>query len=399
MKANSIQNIFCAIACCLIFPVAAHAEDSSAAPKVTYGDKGWEFKTVDGRYLLQIQSRLQFRYATPFDTDPYTYDDFNEDDHQVFKVNRARLKVGGNAYEAWLKFFWEYELASGNMLDFRVMVTRYPSLNLKIGQWKAHFNRERVISSGKQQMADRSLINRPFTIDRQQGVSLYGRLKGTGAADFNYWISVFTGMGRGATQNDDDNLMYMARAQWNFLGRELKFSGSDIPYSEEATGLIALAAVTNRSPYTRFSTAGGGQLEGFDDGEPGQYRVNQWMAETAFKYRGFSWQQEFHWKEINDRVNESVTTLTGNYMQFGYFFHYALERIPEQLELALRHAFYKPDMDNPDNVEHEYSFAANWFFKGHLNKLTAEVSYFEFRELSEDSGDGVRFRIQWDISI
>ena len=291
------------------------------------------------------------------------------------------------------------ELASGNMLDFRVMVTKYPSLNLKAGQWKAHFNRERVISSGKQQMTERSLITRPFTIDRQQGVSLYGSLSDGGLADFNYWVAVFTGMGRGAGANDDDNMMYMARAQWNFLGRELKFSGSDIPYSEEAAGLIALAAVTNRSPYTRFSTAGGGQLEGFEDGEPGQYRVNQWMVETDFKYKGFSWQQEYHWKEINDRINESVTTLTGNYMQFGYFFHYLLEGIPKQLELAFRHAFYKPDMDNPDNAEHEYSFAANWFFKGHLNKLTAEISYFESRELSENRVDGIRFRIQWDISI
>jgi len=58
---------------------------------------------------------------------------------------------------------------------------------------------------------------------------------------------------------------------------------------EKAVGLVALAAVTNRSPYTRFSSAGGGQLEGFDQGEPGQYRVNQALAETALKYRGFSW--------------------------------------------------------------------------------------------------------------
>ncbi len=65
------------------------------------------------------------------------------------------------------------------------------------------------------------------------------------------------GTGRGAKENDDTNLMYMLRTQWNFLGSPLKFSGSDIEYHEKGTGLLALAAVTNRSPYTSFSQAVG----------------------------------------------------------------------------------------------------------------------------------------------
>ncbi len=69
-------------------------------------------------------------------------------------------------------------------------------------------------------------------------------------------------------------------------------SGSDLNYTENAEGTLTLAAVTNRSPYTRFSTGGGGQLPGFDDGDPGQYRVNQALLESAIKYHGFSWQQE-----------------------------------------------------------------------------------------------------------
>lgn len=164
-----------------------------------------------------------------------------------------------------------------------------PYLQLKVGQWKVHYNRERVISSGKQQMADRSLINQSFTVDRQIGISLFGRLKGGGAADFNYWASLFNGTGRGAKENDDRHMMFMLRVQWNFLGRELSFTGSDLAYHDRGAALLALAAVTNQSPYTRFSQAGGGQLPGFEESEPGQYRVNQWMAETALQYRGISW--------------------------------------------------------------------------------------------------------------
>ena len=373
--------------------------NSSSKIQVTYGSKGWEFATEDDNYKLQFQSRLQFRFAHPIDTDPITFDDFQKEEQNIFKVNRARLKIGGNAFQEWLKYYWEYELAAGNLLDFQMMVEKYSWLSIRAGQWKTRYNRERVISSGKQQMVDRSIINRPFTLDRQQGISLYGRFKGQRMLDLNYWFEILTGTGRGAAGNDDRNLMYVFRGQWNFRGRSLGFTGSDLKYNKELVGLLALAATTNRSPYTRFSQAGGGQLEGFDPGEPGQYWVNQWMAETALMFKGFSWQQEFHWKQIDDKVNKTITTLIGNYLQFGYFFHYLWSRVPKSLEMALRHATYDPDMNIDRNEQNELSLVLNWFFRKHLNKLSAEVSYFDFKQTQQDLSDGWRFRVQWDVSM
>src|SRR5690606_28120780 len=154
---------------------------------------------------------------------------------------------------------------------------------IKVGQWKTYYNRERVISSGKQQMVDRSILNRPFTLDRQQGIEFYGRVFPETLADFTYHLSILTGAGRGATENDDGNLMYVGRLQWNMFGRELEMTGSDLKFHEKPTGLIAFAGATNRSPYTRFSQSGGGELTGFEVGVPGQYRVNQALLETAFK--------------------------------------------------------------------------------------------------------------------
>jgi phosphate-selective porin len=377
---------------------AAQTSADSAPPLVGHGDKGFELRTRDGNYLLQIQARVQIRYAYPWDADPVTFDITDVDQH-IFKVNRARLKVGGHGFRPWLRYYFEYELAAGNLLDFRVALERWAGLRLKAGQWKVHYNRERVISSGQQQLADRSLINRPFTVDRQQGLSLYGRLSGGGAADLSYWASVFTGTGRGSRQNDDEHLMWMGRLQWNPFGRVVSFSGSDLERRPEPAASVALAAVTNRSPYTRFSQDGGGQLEGFADGAPGQYRVNQWMAETAFMLRGFSWQQEFHWKRIIDNVNATETTLLGNYAQLGYFLHEAIGAIPPPLELALRYDIYDPNSGQPDDLQREISLAANWFFHGHLNKLTAEVSHFRFDENATVEHEGWRVRLQWDVSF
>jgi hypothetical protein len=379
--------------------VPAQADSvESRGPRVGHGSKGFEIETADGKYLIQLQARLQFRYAYPFDQDPVTFDEVSQDQH-TFKANRARLKVGGHAFEPWIQYFFEYELAGTALLDFRVSLEKLPWLKLKVGQWKAHYSRERVISSGRQQLLDRSHINRPFTIDRQQGVSLFGRLQGGGPADFSYWASVFTGMGRVGGSNDDTHLMWMGRLQWNFLGREVPFGGSDLDRRDQPAGLLALAGVTNRSPYTRFSTAGGGQLPGFGEGEAGQYRVKQALIETAFLFGGLAWQQELHWKTVDDRLNGAVTRLMGNYAQLGYFFHEIWKAFPRPLELAVRHSIYDPNRDRPDDLEQEFSLAANWFFAGHLNKLTAELGYLTYDEPGDDDPDGWRFRLQWDISM
>jgi phosphate-selective porin OprO/OprP len=380
-------------------PLVAQVRDSTRAT-VRYGDKGFEFRTADDLFLLQIQGRLQFRFATPADTDPITYDDFIGDPKPVFKINRARLKMGGHAFQPWLKYYFEYELSQSNLLDFRLMIEKWEWLSFKAGQWKVEFTRERFISSGEQQLVERSLINRGFTVDRQQGVEVYGHLKGAGIADVNYWAAMLTGTGRGNTKNDDGNLMYFGRLQWNFLGREVSFEGSDLEISPRPAAIVAVAAVTNRSPYTRFSQAGGGTLEGFDEGTPGQYRVNQVNIETAFKYSGFSWQSELHWKNIIDKQNnDQATLLHGYYVQAGYLFHQAFRWWPKPLELAVRHATYRPKINLDDHEQKETSFDLNWFFKGHKNKLTAEASYFNFLNDDLDFTKGWRYRIQWDISL
>ena len=383
-------------------PLRSNSQDTTATevlkPVVRYGSKGFEFMSADRNYMLQLELRMQFRVAYPTDTDPITLDDFNDRQWHL-KINRARLKVGGHTFQPWFKYYMEYELSQSRLLDFRLMVEKLPYLSFKAGQWKAHYNRERIISSGKQQTLERSLLTRKFTIDRQQGISIYGRLDGRGALDFNYWVSAFMGTGRGARENDDDHIMWMSRWQWNFTGTPLEFEGSDTKYHKKFTGILALAAVTNQSQYTRFSTAGGGDLDGFEEGVAGQYRINQWMQESAFMFRGLSWQQELHWKQINDNVNNVQTIMMGNLVQAGYFIHYAWSAFPKNVEIYARHAVYEPNIKSDADQDHEFSFGGNWFIRGHRNKLTAEVSYFRYDVNSDNLRDGTRFRFQWDVSL
>ncbi|MEJ2548369.1 MAG: hypothetical protein P8125_11260 [Gemmatimonadota bacterium] len=72
--------------------------------------------------------------------------------------------------------------------------------------------------------------------------------------------------------------------------------------------------------------------------------------------------------------------------------------MPPQLELAGRYALFDPDRDAEADNRQELTFAANWFFHGHLNKLTAEFSYLDY-ELEGVVRNGTRFRLQWDVSF
>jgi hypothetical protein len=369
------------------------------AQTIRKSGKGFQFTTQDSAYALQIEARFQFRYAYPSDQDPITFNDFEAGKQHTFELNRARLKMGGHAYQPWLKYFMEYELSQNNLLDFRVMVEKWKAFSFKAGQWKIDYNRERTISSGQQQMIERSIITRPFTLDRQQGIAVYGHIQRKGAANVQYWLSALTGTGRGNRQNDDTKLMYVGRLQWNPLGREVPMQGGDLSISPKPLLSIAFAGATNRSQFTRFSQAGGGQLQGYPEGVASQYRVKQAMIETAFMYKGFSWQQETHWKNIEDRVNKRTTPLRGTLVQAGYFFHQLIPAIPPQLELAFLYAHYVPDTQTENNSQEEFSTAVNYFFRNHKHKLTLQYDRIRLEQKNVDEEDGGRIRLQWDISF
>jgi hypothetical protein len=225
-----------------------------------------------------------------------------------------------------------------------------------------------------------------------------GHLGAGSPADLWYFAGLFNGNGAN-NANDDDHPMWMTRLQWSPLGRQLPFSQSDVTFHERPAGTLAFGAVGNRGPYTRFATSGPGEVDGIGPGGPGRYDLRQYLQESAFMYRGFSFQQEWHWKEITDNETGVVTTLEGAYAQAGLFPWSLWKALPRPLELAVRWARVDPNRSAPDDARHEVTVGANWFFHGHDNKLTADVSRLE---LDRDDGPTLRdhrFRLQWDISF
>jgi len=371
-----------------------------------YTRQGLNLRSRDGDFQARVNVRSQLRFSSPFQSAPRRPADFSRADEEDLRFRRARFKMKGHVFKPWVAFKYEHDLVDPRVLDLRVTIKRWEWLQFRFGQWKADYSRERVDSSGKQQFADRSIVNRAFTIDRQKGAMLLGRLmKGT-PADSWYYAGVFAGDGRGffsagngITDNGDGAPLWMARYQWNFLGRDPGHSQSDIEYHERPAAALAVATAGNRSRFTRFSSSGGGQLDGFEPGLPGQYSLRQYAQDFFLKYRGVSVQQELHWKRVTDNVNGGGTFLRGGYVQAGYFFHHLAAWVPKPLETAVRYAWVDPDTGRRSDLREELTFAVNWFFYGHGNKLTFDVSRFSRRRFSHADHSDTQVRFQWDVSF
>jgi len=375
--------------------------DSSAGEAETfkvieYGSKGLDIRSRDGNYHAHIEWRAQLRFTSRNFDDPIAPNP--EEQTGQFVVNRARFKMGGHAYRPWLTYYFEYDFVRSALLDLRFTLQASDELRLRVGQWKVPYNRERVDSSGKQQFAERSIVTPWFTLDRQQGAALFGRLwKGT-RADSWYNVGVFSATGRGGSGGVEKPLL-LGRWQWNFLKRDLPFSQCDIGYREKPAASIAVAGASWQGPFTTFSTKGGGELPGYPVGESDTYKVRQTMIETAFMLHGFSWQQEYHWKTVDDTVAGTTRDLEGWYAQAGYFFHALVPKFPKPLEMALRVAEVDSNTSVVDDAENEWTLVFNWFFAGHRNKLTFDISRLHDRNEEVGRRWENRVRLQWDVSF
>ncbi|MEQ8516200.1 MAG: porin, partial [Chromatocurvus sp.] len=282
-----------------------------------------------------------------------------------------------------------------------------------LGRGKALYNMEFWLSSGRQQFVERNISNALFTLNRQQGAQLYGRLFRDTPADLNYALGAFTGRGGAEGSNDDDHLMLTSRLQWNALGGDIEDAHGDLAFSPSPRLNLAVAGMRNRSDCTRFGSGAEGcrALPRFlspADAEDGQFEVEQAMAELRLRWNGFSMDGEVHRKEVTDRLRDNGdpqrrTTLEGGFIQAGLLPHGLFPALPPQLEFALRYAsvrYVSVDQDDfrgSDELE-EVSGVANWYIDGHNNKLSVEFSRIDLENpLLQADGTENRLRLQWDV--
>jgi hypothetical protein len=361
----------------------------------------------------------------------------SEDYGSQFNIRRARLLFLGHLINPDFKYFIQvgFETAenaqtpgSAYLLDYYFTSTHFPLFNVQAGQYKVFFNRAQINSTASMQFAERASVQDAFTASglnrRDIGITI---MNDDEIYPVNYYLGVFNGAGPlfnryGAYGSEEpipncpggqtggnpfpspancptnqrnlnanfrseiDKLMYAGRLQWNITGRP-GYGEGDLAYSEtpqmEVGGGLAYNPGINTSSDNAFVGIDLGnlnfrrQLATFGNGRQlgwGTVNYTTYAFDSVVKYRGFSLQGEWYFKNI-DRTFKGTPCLqtavsggpctayapgllgnaTGWYVQSGYYL------IPRKVEVAARYSYWDPDTHASGDLIKEVDVSLNWF--------------------------------------
>jgi phosphate-selective porin OprO and OprP len=380
------------------FVVHAYAQENKV-PFTTYAkkQKGVGLVTTDSTFSLNFQFRMQNRAAYVSKTDG----DLSPESFE-FRVRRLRFKFEGFVYDPKLTYYIQLSFSRGDM-DWRsadnsvnnsspnvvrdAVVYYSPTKKLRfgLGQTKLPGNRQRVVSSGDQQFADRSIVNATFNIDRDFGffaqyIGSFMNLKG----------ALTSGEGRNSLLSNS-GLAYTGRVEFLPLG---KFTGNN-DYIEgdlerEQSPKISLAGTYN---FNDHAVRQAGQL-GNDLYAPRSLR--NFEADLLMKYKGWAWYNEYMERDTDNPVTVNLTDPTklrtvfaghGFLSQLSYLFK-------NNFEIAGRYSTTIPSSrlyDNADFVTlnerkiEQSELGVTKYLNGHRLKIQGSVIYSTAINMRTDS--------------
>jgi hypothetical protein len=353
----------------------------------------------------------------------------------TFNLRRVRLYFMGHLFNPDFRYFIQLRAETAEnaqspgglgLLDFAFMSTHFPLANVQFGQYKVYFNRAQINSTASMQFPERALVMDAFTasgLDRRDiGITI---MNDEEIYPVNYYLGVFNGTGPsfnrfgnyeseqptegcpGGTTGQNpfpspagcpapqrninanvrtniNQLMLVGRLQWNIMGRP-GYGEGDLAYSETPQLAVGGGYAYNPAINTSSNSSYVGtdlanlnirrQLAAFGNARQlgwGIVDYSTWSTDAVFKYRGFSLQSEFYFKNIirqdkgvpcmNTACTLTAPGLLGNalgwYVQSGYYL------VPRRLELAARYAYWDPDTRSADDLVHQMDASLNWFLNG-----------------------------------
>jgi len=319
---------------------ALPSPDSEAEGLYVEFGRGVRLGPEDGRFRLTIRGRVQTRATVRTSTAE------GEDADILFEVRRARLVFLGELPDHNLQLYLQLGLSPGDMdperpiplRDAVVTWTPLRDLNVRVGQMKVNYSRERVISSSALQFADRTNVNAEFSLDRDVGIQLFSN-NFLGIHDAIGWqFGVYGGAGRNRTE-PGTGLLYVGRLQFNPLGT---FSDSlveaDLTRTRDAR--LSLGVTAGVHPEARRERTNQGAILGET------VRAAHYGADILFKYAGLSLQAEWLMRTMTpgsftvtdeEGLESEVVTRSGLgwLVQVGYVF-------ANGFELAGRYSIVQP---------------------------------------------------------
>lgn len=331
----------------------------------------------DSLFLLNLRFRMQNRFGLQ----SLAGNDLSVNQIDA-RVRRLRLRFDGYVLNEKLQYYIQLSFSRADQdLDqttvpqvVRDAVLYYhfnDRVYVGLGQAKLPGNRQRVVSSGNLQFADRSMLNNELTIDRDFGFFAYGNWP-VAVGLVNVKTALTTGEGRGSAPGNN-GLAYTARAEWLPFG-EFKGGGdySEGDLAREQTPKLSIGVGASNNIGARRV---GGQL-GKDLYEPRDFYTQ--MADAVLKYRGWALSQEYISRNVNNPLvyNADSSDVQVIYKGAGYntqLSHY----FRSGHELALRYTRMLPQAEIQAfrKQTEELWFGWNKYLNGHRIKTQVLVRY------------------------
>lgn len=234
-------------------------------------------------------------------------------------IRRARLNFTARHGETWTLLFQlafanlDMESDAPNVLrDAYINWAGLRDLNIRAGQMKVPFDRQRLISSGNQQLIDRSLVVTELNLDRDVGVILRSDdFLGLGGR-LSYAAGVMSGDGRNRL-GTNVGLLYVGRVQVNPFGKFEDLQACDLERLATPRLSIGLAAAYNAMTVRQRSTFGSTLRNG-------GFNYSHFAADVLFKWHGFSFEAEalMRLADVASHGNEWSRSGWGYFVQAGY---------------------------------------------------------------------------------
>jgi hypothetical protein len=331
----------------------------------------------DSLFLLNLRFRMQNRFG--FNT--ASGEDFDIE-RVDFRIRRLRLRLDGYVLSPRIQYYIQLgfskadlDLESGGYAQpIRDAILYYyvkPNFYVGFGQSKLPGNRERVVSSGNLQFADRSIANGFFTLDRDFGFFGYYTYQTKGKSQVQLKGAINTGEGRNPSVGDR-GLSYTGRVEYLPFGvfkNNGDYSEGDLEFEENPKLSIGLTYNWNENAQRTRGQLGSLLYEGRN--------LNVFIADAMFKYAGWGAMAEFFQRGSKDPITMSesgdvkaVFVGVGTNMQVS-------KMISRKDEFAFRYASVRPDqiINEYENRLEETAFGYTRYLNGHRIKLQGNLGY------------------------
>ncbi|MBA3885683.1 MAG: hypothetical protein H0X67_08110 [Acidobacteria bacterium] len=326
---------------------------------------------ASGHNSLTLGARMQFRWTLD-DRDRADADTagtgVGREDGVIsqFDVPRMRVTLGGGVYQPWLRYSFQFDFSRTGgagaskikdaIIEIRPVGRDY---RFQMGQFKAPFGLQQLVSSGKLQFVERAITDAKFTPMRDMGVMLAGTAAGEVVG---YNLGLFNGSGESLLQNTQSHL-WAGRVFLNPLG---VYALSESAVGAAPRPLLHLGAGVRGGKQVRGRTATGVVQEADN-----QTAAN---VEFAFRHQRLSSTAEYFWmteEQQNPVVGPDLTS-RGFHAQAGYMV------VPRTTELAVRYAAVTADTSARESTVYEVRAVAGYFWHEHNLKLQADVGQLRY---------------------